>query len=103
MWGFTFAAITKPIIAKSQYFQGGIHSLFIARPSNGLKTTKRRARKSMQDTISKRDTKKYEIELPQTIIDEFARFLVPEIRKFYASEEGQRLFAEWQAQQIIKQ
>ena len=57
----------------------------------------------MQDTISKRDTTKYDIELPQTIIDEFARFLVPEIRKFYASEEGQRLFAEWQAQQMIKQ
>ena len=76
--------------------------LFIARPSNGLKTTHWRKKKGMQ-TISKRDTKTHEIELPQTIIDEFARFLVPEIRKFYASEEGQRLFAEWQAQQLDKQ
>ena len=33
---------------------------------------------------------------------EFARFLVPEIRKFYESEEGQRMFAEWQAEQEDK-
>ncbi len=37
----------------------------------------------------------YEIELPQSIIDSFARFLVPEIRKFYASEQGQKELAEW--------
>ena len=41
----------------------------------------------------------HEIELPQTIIQEFARFLVPEIKKFYESEEGQKAFAEWQAEQ----
>jgi len=40
-----------------------------------------------------------EIELPQSIIDSFARFLVPEIRKYYESEQGQREFAEWQAKQ----
>jgi len=40
-----------------------------------------------------------EIELPQSIIDSFARFLVPEIRKYYESKQGQREFAEWQAQQ----
>jgi len=40
-----------------------------------------------------------EIELPQSIIDSFARFLVPEIRKFYENEEGQHEFAEWQAKQ----
>ncbi|MCI9544952.1 MAG: hypothetical protein HFE93_12395 [Acutalibacter muris] len=38
-----------------------------------------------------------EIELPQAIIETFARFLVPEIRKYYDSEQGQREFAEWQA------
>ena len=37
-----------------------------------------------------------EIELPQAIIETFARFLVPEIRKYYDSEQGQREFAEWQ-------
>ena len=49
----------------------------------------------------KPDTTKtpHEIELPQTIISEFARFLVPEIKKFYESEEGQKAFAEWQAEQ----
>ena len=28
------------------------------------------------------------VELPQSIIDSFARFLVPEIRKYYESEQG---------------
>lgn len=37
-----------------------------------------------------------EIELPQAIIETFARFLVPEIQKYYNSEQGQREFAEWQ-------
>ena len=38
----------------------------------------------------------YEIELPQAIIETFARFLVPEIRKYYDSEQGKREFLEWQ-------
>ena len=37
----------------------------------------------------------YEIELPQSIINSFARFLVPEIQKFYASEQGQMELEEW--------
>ena len=37
----------------------------------------------------------YEIELPQSIVDSFARFLVPEIRKLYTSEEGQKELEEW--------
>ena len=37
----------------------------------------------------------YEIELPQSIIDSFARFLVPEIQKCYASEQGQKELEEW--------
>jgi hypothetical protein len=41
----------------------------------------------------------HEIELPQSIIDSFARFLVPEIRKYYNSEQGQKEFAEWEAMQ----
>ena len=40
-----------------------------------------------------------EIELPQAIIETFARFLVPEIRKYYDSEQGQREFTEWQETQ----
>lgn len=40
-----------------------------------------------------------EIKLPQAIIETFARFLVPEIRKYYDSEQGQWEFAEWQATQ----
>lgn len=40
-----------------------------------------------------------EIELPQSIIETFARFLVPEIRKYYGSEQGQKEFAKWQEAQ----
>lgn len=36
------------------------------------------------------------VELPQSIIDSFARFLLPEIRKYYESEEGKREFEEWE-------
>ena len=37
----------------------------------------------------------YEIELPQSIIDSFARFLAPEIQKLYASEEGRKELEAW--------
>ena len=40
-----------------------------------------------------------EIELPQSIIDSFARFLVPEIRKYYESKQGQCELEEWRAKQ----
>lgn len=39
----------------------------------------------------------HDIELPQSIIDSFARFLVPEIRKYYNSEQGQKEFTKWEA------
>ncbi|MEA5026959.1 MAG: hypothetical protein VB012_04790 [Erysipelotrichaceae bacterium] len=39
-----------------------------------------------------------DIELPQEIVVSFARFLVPEIRKYYESEQGQREFEEWEEQ-----
>jgi len=41
----------------------------------------------------------HDIDLPQSVIESLARFLVPEIRKFYESEQGQKKFAEWQEQQ----
>lgn len=44
----------------------------------------------------------YEIELPQSIINSFARFLVPEIQKFYASEQGQKELEEWKRSILIK-
>ena len=44
----------------------------------------------------------YEIELPQSIIDSFARFLVPEIQKFYASEQGQKELEVWEKSILIK-
>lgn len=42
---------------------------------------------------------KFNIELPQSIIDSFARHLVSEIRKYYDSEKGQAAFKEWLTQQ----
>lgn len=40
-----------------------------------------------------------DIELPQSIIDSYGRFLVQEIRKFYESEQGQKEFDEWLVRQ----
>lgn len=48
---------------------------------------------------SKKPQSPYDVELPQSIIESYARFLVPEIRKFYDSEQGQKEFAEWQERQ----
>ena len=45
------------------------------------------------------DRSKFDIELPQSIIDSFARHLVSEIRKYYDSEGGQAAFEEWLKQQ----
>ncbi len=44
-------------------------------------------------------SKQPEIELPQELIESFARFLVPEIRKYYESEQGRREFKDWEARQ----
>lgn len=41
----------------------------------------------------------YDVELPQSIIESYARFLVPLIREYYASEQGQRDFKELQERQ----
>jgi len=54
----------------------------------------------MSHLLKKRPDKvDYEIELPQATIETFDRFLVPEIRKYYDSEQDQREFAEWQETQ----
>ena len=37
--------------------------------------------------------------IPQHEMEALARVLLPEIEKFYASEEGQRQFTQWQAEQ----
>ena len=39
--------------------------------------------------------------IPQYKIEAIARCLLPDIQAFYESEEGQREFAEWKAQQKI--
>lgn len=38
---------------------------------------------------------KYDVDIPEEVLSSFARFLLPEIRKFYESEEGQSYYAEW--------
>ena len=54
----------------------------------------------MTDKKSQSKNQSYEIDLPQPIIDSFARLIAPEIRKYYASEQGQKEFAEWQKAQV---
>ena len=41
--------------------------------------------------------------IPQHEMEALARVLLPEIEKFYASEKGQRQFAQWQAEQAKNQ
>ena len=36
-----------------------------------------------------------EVELPRELLMSFAKFLVPEIRKFYQSEEGKAYYTRW--------
>ena len=43
-----------------------------------------------------------DIELPQSIIESYARFLVPEIRKFCESENAQRTLAEQHVEETVK-
>ena len=38
-------------------------------------------------------------DIPQSVIERIARCLLPDILAAYESEEGQRQFAEWKAQQ----
>lgn len=39
------------------------------------------------------------MEIPQQEIEGLARLLLPKIRQFFESEEGQREFADWKQQQ----
>ncbi|MDR1563722.1 MAG: hypothetical protein LBS74_02060 [Oscillospiraceae bacterium] len=47
--------------------------------------------------------KDYGTGIPRHEIEALARCLLPEIQKFFESEDGKREFAEWKAQQAGKQ
>ena len=36
-----------------------------------------------------------EVHYPKSLLIEFAHFLVPEIKKFYESEEGKKYYENW--------
>ena len=36
-----------------------------------------------------------DIDIPKETLDAFARYIIPEIRRFAESEEGQAYYAEW--------
>ena len=57
----------------------------------------------MQETETKQYAKTSEVELPQSIIDSYARFLIPEIKKYYDSEQGQKEYEEWKAKNPTKE
>ena len=46
----------------------------------------------------KKKTNDYGTGIPYHEVEALARVLLPEIQKFFESEEGQREFAEWKAQ-----
>ena len=58
----------------------------------GAATEDRQKKKTTQAAAS---AKYREDGVPQQELERFARFLLPKIKTFYQSEEGQRLFAEW--------
>ena len=45
----------------------------------------------------------YHSDLPDHVIESIARLIYPDIVAYYESEEGQREFAEWMAQQEVEQ
>ena len=38
---------------------------------------------------------KYDVDIPKEVLDAFARYIIPEIRRFYESENGQAFYKEW--------
>jgi len=48
------------------------------------------------------EKKNQTIEIPQYEIDSLARCLLPQIQKYFESEEGKREFEEWKRQQDEK-
>lgn len=50
-----------------------------------------------------KEKKYYETEAFRLELDAFAELLLPEIQRFYESEEGQKIFAEWKAKQEAKE
>ena len=46
----------------------------------------------MSDTVK---VNRNEVELSEELLISFAKFLVPEIRKFYQSEEGKAYYEKW--------
>ena len=46
----------------------------------------------MSDTVK---VNRNEVELSEELLTLFAKFLVPEIRKFYQSEEGKAYYEKW--------
>lgn len=56
----------------------------------------------MKKKLREASCEKIDIRLPQEIIESFARYLVPEIRAFYRSEEGQQAFKEWERNQYTE-
>lgn len=47
--------------------------------------------------MSKKKPNDYGTGIPRHEVEELARILLPEIQRFFESEEGQREFAEWKA------
>ncbi len=57
-------------------------------PVNTIFTLWRKLKQFLRDTSAV-------LQLPKNLLKEYAMFLVPEIRKFYKSEEGRQYYAEW--------
>lgn len=63
----------------------------------GAPPTKRTLKTEYGGYMNKNRTNKHAI--PDHVLESFARCILPLIQEFYATEEGQREFAEWKAKQ----
>lgn len=52
--------------------------------------------------MAKKETNDYGTGIPYHEVDALARVLLPEIQKFFESEEGQKEFREWKERQAQK-
>lgn len=54
------------------------------------------AHRWQKGTYGQMDKKKNkDVDIPKEVLDAFARYIIPEIRHFYESEEGQAFYKEW--------
>lgn len=97
----TVKELAKALCMSKKAVYGLLHSGELKSSRRGRHFRVRRTDlQAYQESLARSESAdKFNIELPQSIVDSLARHLVSEIRKFYDSDEGQSAFADWLKQQ----